>query len=67
VKAGFFLRSSMWTGMGLLVLAVSVWFTQRRLERRHAMALAAAAASLVLATTFVFFIALFSMFLRPLL
>ncbi len=66
-KAGFFLRSSMWTGMGLLILPVAAWFAQRRLERRHATALAAAGACLVLATTFVFFIALFSMFIGPLL
>lgn len=66
-KAGFFLASSVWTGMGLLVPPVAMWFAQRKLERRHALALAAVAAGLVLATTLVFFIALFSMFLLPLL
>ena len=65
-KAGFFLTSSVWAGLGLLIVPVAVWFVQRRLERRHARALAAAAAWLVLATVIVFSFAVFSMLFLPL-
>jgi hypothetical protein len=66
-KAGFFLRSSIWTGIGLLVPPVAMWFAQRKLERRHAHALNTVAAWLVLATTLVFAAALLRMLSRPLL
>ena len=64
-KAGFLLASSVWTGLGLLIPPMAAWFVQKRLERRHALALAAVAASLVLATAFVFIFALFSMIIFP--
>jgi hypothetical protein len=64
-KAGFFLRSSMWAGVGLLAPPVALWFAQRKLESRHAHTLATVATALVLATTCAFFGALVSVNRRP--
>lgn len=66
-KAGLFLASSVWTGVALAVLLGILWRVQRKLQRRHARALAAAGTGLVLAVAFIFLIAFFSMLIGPLL